>query len=550
MSVLEYWNAATDGHYDWADKTLFPWVVIDVPSACILQPNHFNCRGAVAQAAYNATVSAGHDLSAFDGFVVFSVPGRNGSMNLDAGTLGNTVVFPAFETLSWLCHEVGHILGFAHGFGILRNGDPEYGDPYDVMSYNRFGTAPTFDPGKKMAQLPAVYDQLGPLPPWAQVRLWEPWASTKRAQVIAETSNGWAGTYVLNRRGAGTGIEVLVLRPPSVLGGLLPGLGLDALGTIYVEYRSALGWDQGLETSGNSASRRAVVVHERQLSPDQSRPATWYRGRVVVPVELDSDVNIETHALSVRVVETAPDTSWVRVQLEPSLKGVGITATYEDNVVVLDSEPREGHTGCESGTWLWETREWTSVNTYRASRRGFDEDTGGLEPPPELFWSVGGQRVPGGNQGTLSLTLAGRTVLIPWTLDAQGTTLTLTSRPADGAYEVAVVATVDERSATTNQIIRTTASKPALFAARGIEEGFEGAFARAAAECIVSQINVWWPLLKLTVPEPPEWWKWLTELDQVLPTLARRLEVEQPGEVAAANALRDVIDRARPLPRG
>jgi hypothetical protein len=49
-----------------------------------------------------------------------------------------------------MVHEVGHMLGYAHSYGLANRGDSgkltnRYGDPFDIMSAATFGNAsPTF----------------------------------------------------------------------------------------------------------------------------------------------------------------------------------------------------------------------------------------------------------------------------------------------------------------------------------------------------------------------------------------------------------------------
>lgn len=67
-----------------------------------------------------------------------------------------------------------------------------------------------------------------------------------------------------------------------------------------------------------------------------------------------------------------------------------------------------------------------------------------LWPAPVTAWTVGGQPVDG-SASTVSIEIAtGRTITVGVALDAEGSWLTCTNVPDEGAFEVPVIATVSE----------------------------------------------------------------------------------------------------------
>lgn len=167
-SVLQYWEDTTHGWLDFVDSALMPWVDIVVPPTD-------TSRGKQAQLAFAALRAAnpGFDpLAGFDGAMVVTYPGQMTVPNPQAGMPGQpatvvagfdggsttvgglpTAVIPVLPSdHTFMCHELGHVLGFDHTFGLDNNGTDwnpgdatvivgrEYGSPYDLMSSAAFAS--------------------------------------------------------------------------------------------------------------------------------------------------------------------------------------------------------------------------------------------------------------------------------------------------------------------------------------------------------------------------------------------------------------------------
>jgi hypothetical protein len=223
-SVLNYWENVTDGHLDFVDSSLFPWVDIDIGADDV-------SRETQCARAFDATKALpGAILDGFDVFVVLSWPGQLTLPNPLAGKAGQpaTIVTdldggagpvvqdkPACalpimtNNHTFMCHEVGHTLGWHHSYGVLNNGidwdgkapftqGELYGDPYDIMSSASFGArwldpAVTHYSGDPEFAGPTVADwpnpaafTMGPAPARAHLHLWDPTA-LRPGHVLHET---------------------------------------------------------------------------------------------------------------------------------------------------------------------------------------------------------------------------------------------------------------------------------------------------------------------------------------------------------------------------
>lgn len=160
-SVAQYWADCTQGHLQ-LQLDFMPWVSVPLAKA----GDHE--RELEASKAYEATAAANMqiDLAGYDGYIVLSHPGTvpnpaAGQPNepdrlaLSGGATGlkekTAAVLPvtAPTNHTFMCHEVGHVAGFRHTYGLANNGRDwnnqgveayEYGDPYDIMSSAMFGS--------------------------------------------------------------------------------------------------------------------------------------------------------------------------------------------------------------------------------------------------------------------------------------------------------------------------------------------------------------------------------------------------------------------------
>lgn len=408
-SVLNYWESVTDGHLDFVGSTLFPWVDIQITSADV-------SRETQCARAYEATKAlAGGDLQGFDSFVVLSLPGRLTLPNplasqpgqpqsifvdLDGGA-GAVVqdkpacALPVMTTNhSVMCHELGHILGLNHSYGVMNAGSDwsgtglsaEYGDPYDIMS----GAAghPEFV-GRSVAGWPSpAAFTMGPALARAHLHLWDP-SAIQGAHVrhfpVPFVGNSLRFTLVSAGRSGGP--QLAVLHP----------FGEDASGRgrCYIEYRQKGGWDAGLDLSGGDLARQGVVVHALAENI-AGRLRCWYRGRILVPLELDSDLSVMNTAMHVRVLSADVESGSVEIEVSSRLeRGVELHTRGGDEIVtVLNPQPVTTPCGdsITYGTWITLTNR-----SYQPIGYGF----GGVGAPDAeallTRWTVAGIAIEDSN---------------------------------------------------------------------------------------------------------------------------------------------------------
>ena len=165
--VLDYWKQVTNRQLTFNGSQLMPWVNISITDPKL--PRNEQIRLALV-ATQQATKT---DLGEFDGFVVLVHPGMVQLPNPQAGQPGQNPTIPTTMTdsgsgstptnkpacaLHWLsrshaffCHEVGHVLGLKHSWGVPNTGSDwdqqapwaignEYGDPVDIMSAEGWGS--------------------------------------------------------------------------------------------------------------------------------------------------------------------------------------------------------------------------------------------------------------------------------------------------------------------------------------------------------------------------------------------------------------------------
>ena len=192
-AVLDYWTDVSGGYLDFEGSALLPWVDISLPAADVSRGTQFN----LAYAATDA-LSPNDDLAAYDGYVVLSLPGTG----LDGGSSSSggrpfSAIPVAASDHTFMCHELGHTMGFGHSYGLPNNGidwDQQapwdvgtvYGDPYDVMSSGAFGarwldpdvahttSQPTFQGNAVTGWPNAAAFSMGPAPSRAHLHLWDP----------------------------------------------------------------------------------------------------------------------------------------------------------------------------------------------------------------------------------------------------------------------------------------------------------------------------------------------------------------------------------------
>lgn len=288
-SVMKFWEESSGGYFDFLDSAMFPWVDITVDAAA-------TGRSQQAQAAFAAVRAREPErdpLAGFDGAIVLTLPGRMTVPNPKAGQPGepDTIVAPfdgGSTTLddlpvsvlpvmssnhTFMCHELGHTLGFEHTFGLDNNGTdwnptddtiivgPEYGSPYDMMSAASFGsrwlgTGPLYnaDPtfaGTVVNGWPfAGAAGMGPSISRANLHRWFPDALATQVIDRPFPGQGEIGRVRLAAAASGGAAQLLVLHPPDeqtssvqrpVYSALLPpscAEGAPAIDSLWVRRRA------------------------------------------------------------------------------------------------------------------------------------------------------------------------------------------------------------------------------------------------------------------------------------------------------------------------
>jgi hypothetical protein len=374
-SLLDYWADNTDGYLDLRGSNMFPWVDVSF-TAADLNANRVLPRETQAAKAHAAAKAAfGEDaLKGFDGFIVITSPGSSGQMDnpmagqpgqpakiaysFDGGTGGGVsdgkaaCVLPVMSSdHTFMVHEVGHVLGFKHTYGVWNNGiewdnqppwdqGQVYGDPYDIMSSASFGTrnrdstlpqyigSPAFA-GPAVSGWPnpkAV--NMGPAPARAHVHLWDDKAIPAKRVRHIQTPGGNVISARIYAAGAHQGSpELIVIHPQNE--------DSAGRGRCYLEYRAKGGWDQGTDLGGTDLARQALVAHTlADAAGDGVR--CWYRGRILVPLEADTDLDVAGTSLTVRAVYADEEAGYVDVKSERASRAV---STLRSLAAIRSSPP-------------------------------------------------------------------------------------------------------------------------------------------------------------------------------------------------------------------
>jgi hypothetical protein len=485
-SVLNYWESVTGGHLDFVGSTMFPWVDIQFAAD--------SSRYAQCALAYDATRALPNaDFGGFDAFVVLTLPGRLTFPNPQAGQPGQpptkvvdldggagAVVLgkpacslPVMTTNhATMCHEVGHVLGFNHTYGVPNLGSdwagtgipaPVYGDPYDIMS------GAVGDPSFQGWPVPGWPNQnafsMGPAPARAHVHLWDP--SAFQAGQVRHFPAPFVGNKVHFTLGAagGRGVQLAVLHP----------FGEDASGRgrCYVEYRQRGGWDAGLDESGGALARRGVVVHT--LSETAEGIRCWYRGRILVPLELDSDVNVAGTALHVRVLSADLESGSVDIEVSARLeRGVELQTHGGDEIItVINPQPMSTPCGdtLTYGTWITLTNRSFQPVSY-----GFGL-LDPLEPKPlGARWTVAGIPVEGEN-GTIEAPTTDGVFTVSYQLNPVTVELLLWGRGGE-RYRADVTVAVSEADGSGTRFATAT------FQSKGWYDGYGPGDTAKLARCM------------------------------------------------------------------
>jgi FG-GAP-like repeat len=332
-SVLRFWSDTTGGFLDFVDSAMFPWVDVTLTAGHTSR----NDQAVAAFAALRRLDPNRDPLAGFDGALVITHPGQVQVPNPQAGQPGQPATIP--ESIdggstgvnglpvavvpvmssdhTFMCHELGHTLGFAHTFGLVNNGidwapadpvvmeGPEYGSPYDLMSSASFGSRglgtgphyfgnPTFA-GSAVAGWPnAGAQQMGPHLSRANLHLRHPEALNGRAVDGRLPDPGQIVRLRLAATSSGNGgPSLFVIRPRDE--------SPTGAGRIYVEYRDTRSWDQGMHVNGTDLAQAGLVMHTLEDVANVG-PRTWYRGSVGVGAT-QTDFVVPTRPVTVTLHE-------------------------------------------------------------------------------------------------------------------------------------------------------------------------------------------------------------------------------------------------------
>ncbi len=500
-AVLEYWSYNTYGYLDFINSALFPWVDISITADDV-------SRETQVKKAYDAAKALpNNNVDDFDAYFVITYPGRMTVPNPKAGKPGEqpTIVLnfdggagpvangkPACAIPvmtadhTFMCHEMGHVLGFEHSYGVLNNGidwdgkppfdeGNVYGDPYDIMSSATFGTHnldpkkpkyygnPTFA-GPSDPQWPVEPKiNMGPAPSRAHIHLWDPAAipanriknmpvpggNTQRIRLYAPTTNASP--------------HLVIVHPQNE--------DQQGRGRCYVEFRVSKGWDLGMDVYGTDLARQGVVVHTlADATNDGVR--CWYRGHIPVPVEIDSDLQVTGTPLVVRV--TGEDISEGYVDIEISTlkqRGVDIQVTKKNEEVTVIN-PQEMRTPCGDRI-VYGTHILQSLYFYMPSSYGYGGEGAPDAKPPVINWKLNGVSISGSG----SLNIAESVYPVNYSVDPVTGELSLSSNPAD-RYSLPLEVTVTEPDASNPTKATSVFNPPGWF------DGFSAADGAKLAKCM------------------------------------------------------------------
>ncbi|EJL31587.1 hypothetical protein PMI01_02749 [Caulobacter sp. AP07] len=565
--LLDYWTHNTNGYLDLVGSEMFPVVNITLGAADRDRDSHgafVNRIGrlALAHKAIDATKAfAGRDLAEFGGFYIHVFPGTplvlpdpsspSGQLSI-ALDLGSGMIdgrrfcaIPDQMTGHLLmAHELGHVVGFPDSFGILSSGidwnntgatSHLYGDPYDIMSASTFATLnnpaggvfyagdPTFSGPVPADWRPGGTSAMGPA--LTQASLHKIYPNAIPPGVIRYVSLPLAGPvtarlYASQSRGGAK--RLIIVRPQNE--------DVSGRGRCYIEFRDSIAWDQGLKTSGGNLSRRGVTAHVLADEPGVGVRA-FYRGRVLVPVETDSDLRVAFTTLTVRVLRTDLHLGYVDIELSQSAnRGVSIEAASRVERVAPIGPQIERFTPCGDTIHYgaWRTR---TITSYEGLAFGFGGTGGPLDPPVTFHWTVGGQPLDPAKT-RVDIAVGGSVHKVSYALTPSANRLLLTSAPGDHV-EAPVRLTVTDQS--------DSATAEASFTAQGVASGYSPHDIGVLGACEAKlRLRLRWNLGDFTIPgngdlfpEPP-------------PEFADRSVLET--EIAAAvTAGSDLADHLRSL---
>ncbi len=501
-AVLEYWSYNTYGYLDFINSALFPWVDITITADDVSRETQ------VAKAYDAVKALPNNNADDFDAYFVITYPGRMTipnpkagqpgeqptiMLNFDggAGPVANNKPACAIPVMTadhtFMCHEMGHVLGFEHSYGVLNNGidwdgkppydkGNVYGDPYDIMSSATFGTH-NLDPkkpryyGRPMFAGPSDPQwpiepkiNMGPAPARAHIHLWDAAAIPANRIHNMPVPSGFMTQQVrLFAPTTGASPHLIIIHPQNE--------DPQGRGRCYVEFRVSKGWDLGMDVYGDDLARQGVVVHTlADATNDGVR--CWYRGHIPVPVEIDSDLQVNGTPLVLRV--TGQDITEGYVDIEISTvkqRGVDLQVTRKTEEVTV-TNPQQMSTPCGDPI-VFGTHILQSLYFYMPSTYGYGGEGAPDAKPPVISWQVAGTVISGSG----SLNISESVYPVNYSVDPITAELSLSSNPAD-RYSLPLVVTVTEADGTNP----TTAT--AVFNPPGWFDGFSAADGAKLERCM------------------------------------------------------------------
>ncbi len=539
QSVLSYWSDVTGDWLDFADSAVFPWVSITVP------PNATD-RVSTASAAIAAVRAAnpGQDpLAGFDGALVLLHPGRGDVANPRAAEPGQPAVltntgfdggsssigsfpFSLVPTMpsdhTFTCHELGHTLGLGHSFGLECSGidyansgavGPEYGSPYDLMSSATFGSRSGVGGGPAYSADPTFAgpvgtswvgsSQAGPALSRANLHRWWPDAIAASTIDAPFPAPGTSSVHRIARATSTSGHTLLVLHPADE--------AASGAGRVYVEYRTADGWDRGLGQTGSGLARAGVVVHTLEDVPNVG-PRTWYRGSIA-DGDPDADLRLATRPLVVTVSDRGADGEhWVELTVTTSTSQTAtVTVESEDTIdhgTITSRRQTPCHDTVTTGTWYTRTK-----GTCRVTTTGLEPDV--TAPVVAVDWTAGGVPVPVGSTGMQVPSVDGVLRQVTCATDPTTRELAIFSEPGE-TYTIEVAASVS----TSDPAVGTTARVDAVatFTPPGSFTGLHPESIAALGRCLAQkahELGLEQTLDVAALLDHHEVWQWQQDADSI-----------------------------------
>ena len=179
----------------------------------------------------------------------------------------------------------------------------------------------------------------GPGSPLAHLHLWDPLSIPDKHIVHMKTPVG-GGTRRMHLFPASlkNGSQLVVIHPDNE--------DAEGRGRCYIELRDNKGWDAGMEISGNDLARQAVAVHTLADTATEGVFCCWYRGRILVPLETDSDLKVTGNPLVVRVIDDDLNMGYVEIAISTmSTTGIHLESIRNHEVVEM-RDTKEMGTPC------------------------------------------------------------------------------------------------------------------------------------------------------------------------------------------------------------